>query len=364
MDRTGIGTHGRAARARVGVLLACVVVAASAGLCGSASAASTIDTSASWDGATAIAPFGQPDTPTYGETVTVPGGDRFLTSFTFYLNLPDTLTFRAEVYAWDGTKATGPALYESAPMHTGGSAAFEATTFGTGSLELTAGAQYILFASVSRDYAASSGTGSWGAFASDTVYDGGGFHYDSDGGDPAKWVAASWDGFGVQPRDLAFQAMFTDGSKPAAPPDPPAPAPPTVTVASAPPPAAPVPAPAPAPASAPTLVAPFAGMTLRPQALRAGSGGKVPLSLACPPAALGRCAGTVALEAGRVTLGSSTFSVAAGAAARVTVRLSRRARTLLAARRRLTVTEVAVAHDSRNLARSSRARVALRGARR
>jgi hypothetical protein len=45
---------------------------------------------------------------------------RCWTAFTFYMRFPlgggSTLTFRGEVYAWDGAKPTGPNLWESAAL--------------------------------------------------------------------------------------------------------------------------------------------------------------------------------------------------------------------------------------------------------
>ncbi|MGC8724858.1 MAG: hypothetical protein ACP5VF_13455 [Acidobacteriota bacterium] len=132
-------------------------------------AAAGIDTTPSWNGSDFISSFGYPDTATYGQTITAPPAGASLQSFTFYMNLPASCTFQGEVYAWDGTKATGAALWEGPSMHTSGSGSFEAVTFNTGGVPLAPSAQYVLFASVSK--LSGSGSGSWGFIWSD-VYSG------------------------------------------------------------------------------------------------------------------------------------------------------------------------------------------------
>jgi hypothetical protein len=146
-------------------------------------------------------------TPTYGQTVTVPLTDTRLDSFTFYLDLPPSLTFRGEVYAWTpGTtdpanpyalgSATGPALYESGPMQTasfGNCTNMHAFTFNTGGIMLTANTQYVLFITTSRDPANAgiSATGCLGVTANPT-YSGGDGVYQDDGGYPNNWTTLGW----------------------------------------------------------------------------------------------------------------------------------------------------------------------------
>jgi hypothetical protein len=55
---------------------------------------------------------------TFGQVITVPRGRSRLDKFEFYMDLwskSGQLVMRGEVYAWDGQKATGQALWESAP---------------------------------------------------------------------------------------------------------------------------------------------------------------------------------------------------------------------------------------------------------
>jgi hypothetical protein len=184
-------------------------------------------------------------TPTYGQTVTVPATDTVLDSFTFYVDLPTNLMFRGEVYAWDpntvdpnnpysmGT-ATGGALYESGQTHTTKYVNplplppsvndFEPITFNIpGGLPLTAGAQYVLFFTTSRDYAANAGItalGYVGVTGADTYSDGDWVYMD-DGGDPTLWTTVGgargvgWTHPAAFPAnfagqdDLAFNASFS-----------------------------------------------------------------------------------------------------------------------------------------------------------
>jgi hypothetical protein len=177
--------------------------------------ADVIDTSGAWDGSSFVMQFGVPNTATYGQTITVPLGSSRLQSFSFAMNLPATTIFRGEVYAWDGSKATGPSLYESGPRTTGGSGSFQWITFNTGGVNLTPGGQYVLFASVSKDYLAGSGNGSWGYLGGADVYPGGGFVYLNNGGDPSQWTSQTWSTWlGGGPDDLAFKASFNQAPEP------------------------------------------------------------------------------------------------------------------------------------------------------
>ena len=68
-------------------------------------------------GGAPISPFGKPDAQTFGQTFLAPTNS-VLESVTFYLSPAPSLFFRAYVFAWDQalTRATGPALFTSAPI--------------------------------------------------------------------------------------------------------------------------------------------------------------------------------------------------------------------------------------------------------
>ena len=169
----------------------------------------TIDTVALWDGSSFIESFGIPDTQTYGQTVTVPLGLPVLQSFSFEMQLPTTLAFRGEVYAWDGTRAAGPNLFESGVTSTTDGSVFQLITFNTGGVTLVPGGVYVLFASSSRDNSGHSGGGMWGVTQFDDTYAGGTAVYINNGSDTTPWTLEDWAGV---PGDLAFQATFVSGS--------------------------------------------------------------------------------------------------------------------------------------------------------
>jgi hypothetical protein len=138
----------------------------------------------------------------------VPPGESTLFSFSFEMDLPATVAFRGEVYAWDAanSRATGPALYESAPTQTAGSGTFELITFTIpGGVPVIAGQQYVIFATTSRDQAGHSGTGRWGA-TPPSSYPDGTFVFQNNSTDPALWTSTPW--VLTFPIDLAFIAVF------------------------------------------------------------------------------------------------------------------------------------------------------------
>ncbi len=167
-----------------------------------------IDTTPSWNGSQSVCCFAYPDSATYGQTITAPVSGASLQSFTFYMNLPASCTFQGEVYAWDGIKATGPALWEGPSMHTSGSGSFEAITFTPGGVPLAPSAQYVIFASLSKQ--SGSGGGSWGSIITE-AYSGGDFVYINNGNDPSQWTSMPWTITWPSAQDLAFKVVFGTG---------------------------------------------------------------------------------------------------------------------------------------------------------
>src|SRR3569832_1674099 len=92
---------------------ACAAAFTFAGL--DASSARSINTYKSWDGIQYVYEFGCPNTTTYGQVITAPKTG-MLNKFSFWwANAAGngSMVVRGEVYAWDGQKATGSALWES-----------------------------------------------------------------------------------------------------------------------------------------------------------------------------------------------------------------------------------------------------------
>jgi hypothetical protein len=204
--------------------------------------ASTIGNVSSWNGSVfnGFGYGGAPcyQTPTEGQTVTVPATDTTLDSFTFYVDLPTDLTFQGEVYAWDPNtldqnnpyamgSATGPELFNTGRMNTTSydptGMTIQPITFNIpGGLPLIAGNQYVLFFTTSKDANACvpENRGFVGYTATDT-YSGGDLVYIGDGGDPSLWTKVGWTHpalFGCPPcfnqDDLAFQASFSGPQDP------------------------------------------------------------------------------------------------------------------------------------------------------
>lgn len=175
-----------------------------------AQAITVIDTTGSWNGSESIAPFGESNTATYGQTFTVTGTDTQLDSFSFYLNdssNPDAVDFRAYVYAWDGSKASGSQLFESGDLHTTGANGFELFNVNTGGINLTSGLQYVAFFSASKLFDGIGGTSVMGFILND-VYSGGGFFYKNNGSDFSNLTSSSWENF-YSNYDTAFTAKFS-----------------------------------------------------------------------------------------------------------------------------------------------------------
>ena len=98
---------------RASLTAACALAFASAAL--ASTPASAISTYGAWDGSNYVDPFGCDSTATYGQVITVTGKttlNNFAFSWATYNNTTGSMVVRGEVYAWDGTKATGNALWD------------------------------------------------------------------------------------------------------------------------------------------------------------------------------------------------------------------------------------------------------------
>lgn len=151
-------------------------------------------------GNTSIGKFGEPYVATFGQTITAPIGENILNSFSFWVNdlrvssSTDSIDFAGYVMAWDGTKATGPVLYESEVRHTtnnGGVGGYEEFTFSTGGLTLTEGSKYVVFLSASKFFDGIEGMGIMHADIPGS-YAGGNFVFLSSGADFNLLTTYSW----------------------------------------------------------------------------------------------------------------------------------------------------------------------------
>jgi hypothetical protein len=140
---------------------------------------------------------------TIGETIKVPtNGDTSLVSFAIGIVndelSPSSSNLLAEVYAWDGSKATGLALYTS-PLTPIATYLTDPTyapfpIFETGGINLTAGAEYVIFLDVLPTNPAD-----LGVYYVDELQSGAGY---ADGtsvrilsDDPSVWTTEDWQEF-------------------------------------------------------------------------------------------------------------------------------------------------------------------------
>ena len=174
------------------------------------SPAFAISTFGKWDGASIIEPFGCPNTTTYGQVITIPSSKHFMNNFAFsWINLDSgSMVVRGEVYAWDGQKATGNALWEGTPRTISyNDGVFHRIHFNTGVLAVTPGAQYVVFTSIDKDFEKCQNNYQvgWGFIGSD-VYPGGNFVYQNNGGDENQWTSTPWSNVGA---DAAFKVSVS-----------------------------------------------------------------------------------------------------------------------------------------------------------
>ena len=190
-------------------------------IAGSLMSQAPINTIPSWDGVLFGGHFGVPNTATIGQTITIGPGSAVVTSFGFEIGCNageieaghcyGPVNLRGEIYAWDGTKATGPSLFESPVMNLAFSSSYNLVIFNTGALTLPPGA-YVIFATTSRDQVTASAC-EWGSLQGLTAYPAGSHVFMNNGADPSQWTTVAW---GTEPFDLAFEVNMT----PAPPPTP------------------------------------------------------------------------------------------------------------------------------------------------
>ena len=160
-----------------------------------------------WNGTSFINSFGVPNTQTYGQSLTLPVAT-VVTGFSFEIgNCSAVSTFRGHIYAWNGTQATGPSLFNSADQVVAAGSTFNLVTFATGNLSLPAGS-YVLFASTSESAQTNSAC-RWGSLTTNTAIPTGNFVFLNNGTDTAQWTGNAWSTIG---QDLAFSIAFQGGA--------------------------------------------------------------------------------------------------------------------------------------------------------
>jgi hypothetical protein len=171
-----------------------------------------IDTYKDWPGTPNIQPWGNPDTATYGQTITIPKGNKHIKSFSFYMSAlaaSGTIRFTGDVYGWDGSKATTE-VFESKVKSidlTVGDPTFHTVTIKTKGAKVKPGQQYVLFLSVSKTYEETDPgvTSAWADLGFDDLA-GGNLVFLNNGGDESLWTTQAW--APIPTDDMAFQATL------------------------------------------------------------------------------------------------------------------------------------------------------------
>ena len=152
-----------------------------------------------------VTPFGRPDTQTYGQTFRTPAVDTKLDNFAFWIASEAAFEMKAHLFAWDGQKATGSALFISdllfAPV-----GELTKTTVQIGGVNLLAGNAYVFFLSTSGLRGSSRG-GMECAIECSDAYTDGAFVFQNNGDDTSKWTNEEWRNFNGD--DLRFEANFS-----------------------------------------------------------------------------------------------------------------------------------------------------------
>jgi hypothetical protein len=151
-------------------------------------------------------------TQTYGEVFTVPDGENYLNSFSFYTGDPfdpGDIIAGAYIATWTGTKA-GLLLYDS-NQFTYDNAGNETLSFNTGGVVVHPGEQYIVFLSTSKFHGQSQGSTYFSAGDSNANLNG--FAYYNNAGSFDALFFTNWEEFGLSP-DLAVNLEFASVPEP------------------------------------------------------------------------------------------------------------------------------------------------------
>jgi hypothetical protein len=157
-----------------------------------------INTFDDWDGGSTISPWGNPNTTTYGQTITIPKGNKKITKFSFYMMAGSgtgTIRFTGDVYGWDGARATNE-VFESKVQKiklTQGDPTWHKVTVKTKGAKVEAGKQYVLFLSVDKTYEQTDPnvTSVWANCDTDAL-PGGNLVFQGGGGDESQWTTGNW----------------------------------------------------------------------------------------------------------------------------------------------------------------------------
>jgi hypothetical protein len=154
-----------------------------------------INTDQYFDGSNVVEPFGCGGASTvYGETITIPAKEHSIKKFTFEMEgqaaAGQSMVVRGEIYAFNGTSAT-TAVAQSKPMTIAfDNSTFNLVTFKFRNASVTPGQQYVIFASVDKDYSKCMGNYEliWGS-VDGSLYADGVFVFQNNNGVPGNWTS-------------------------------------------------------------------------------------------------------------------------------------------------------------------------------
>jgi hypothetical protein len=160
--------------------------------------------------------FGRPGAATFGQTFTALTGYNRLDQLTFRFfesTNGQNLSFRAYLYAWDGQKATGNALFASDLRSGSEFVTSTAFTFSTGGVSVVGGQEYVAFVNASEHFANNGPAAEMLAQASFSGYSGGRAVWLENGSDFSAVTQTPWIGT-LSGLDLAFTASFSNAVVP------------------------------------------------------------------------------------------------------------------------------------------------------
>jgi hypothetical protein len=165
-------------------------------------------------------------TETYGVTFYAPGSSQeSLNNFTFDWKGTGTVDYQADVFAWNGTQATGSALFSQNTSMTG-NGNLQAVTTQTGGVVLNSGQEYVAFFTTSDPTSiANQGNnpdGGWqfGLSSSNLPNNEGGSFVFYNNLTQGLLTTTQWSYIGNASRSAAFTANFTTATAPATPAPP------------------------------------------------------------------------------------------------------------------------------------------------
>lgn len=148
--------------------------------------------------------FGYPDTTSYGETFNL-ASSQTLNSWSFYASSGGAGNMQLVIAGWDGSKAVGPALYQSADLsYSGGTQTLGFSNIDTA---LSAGS-YIAYITVAGVVNPVTNMGIAGSNTDGGL--GGSFMYSNSSGTDPLTLNTSWSNYSVP--DMQYTAAFNNSS--------------------------------------------------------------------------------------------------------------------------------------------------------